>query len=102
MLDSFLKRLVTGSDSGKYNVVIFYILLLQSIEISAKEGVRLLTIYILWVQDCPDLKQDPSCEFLEESLRAITGNKVIFDQLINLASQVLFHLITLEPLDERN
>ena len=100
MWHSFLKRLVTEVIVVSINIVVFYILLLQSIEISAKEGVRLLTIYILWVQDCSDSKQDLSCEFLEESLRDVTGAKVIFDQLINLATQVLFHLITLELLDE--
>ena len=85
MWHSFLKRLVTEVIVVSITIVVFYILLLQSIEISAKEGVQLLTIYILWVQDCPDLKQDLSCEFLEESLRDITGTKVIFDQLMNLA-----------------
>ena len=100
MWDPFLKRLVTEVIVVGISIVVFYILLLQSIEISAKEGVRLLTIYILWVQDCSDSEQNLSCEFLEESLRDITGTKVIFDQLINLTLQVLFHLITLELLDE--
>ena len=100
MWHSFLKRLVTEVIVVSISIVVFYILLLQSIEISAKEGVRLLTIYILWVQDCSDSKPDISCEFLEESLRNVTGAKVIVDQLINLATQVLFHLITLELLDE--
>ena len=100
MWDSFLKRLVTEVIVVGISIVVFYILLLQSIEISAKEGVRLLTIYILWVQDCSDSGQNSGCEFLEESLRDITGTKVIFDQLINLTLQVLFHLITLELLDE--
>ena len=100
MWHSFLKRLVTEVIVVSVSIVVFYILLLQSIEISAREGVRLLTIYILWVQDCSDSKQEIGCEFLEESLRDVTGAKVIFDQLINLATQVLFHLITLELLDE--
>ena len=50
--------------------------------------------------DCPNLQQIPYCEFLEENLRGITGTKVIFDNVVNLGTQVLFHLITLELLDE--
>ena len=100
MWNFFLKRLVIEAIVVSINLVVFYILLLQSIELSAKEGVRLLTIYILWKQECPDLEQDQYCELLEENLRAITGIKVIFDHIINLGTQVLFHLITLELLDE--
>ena len=100
MWNLFLKRLVTEAIVVSINLVVFYILLLQSIKLSAKEGVRLLTIYILWKQDCPDPEQGEYCELLEENLRIITGTKVIFDHILNLGSQVLFHLITLELLDE--
>ena len=100
MLNFFLTRLFIESAVVSINLVVFYILLLKSIELSASEGVRLLTIYLLWKQECPDSEQVPYCELLEENLRVITGNKAILDHVINLGSQVLFHLITLELLDE--
>ena len=100
MWNFVLRQLVTEAIVVSINLVIFYILLLQSIELSAKEGVRLLTIYILWKQDCPDSEQDEYCELLEENLRVITGTKVIFDHVVNLGLQVLLHLLTLELLDE--
>ena len=100
MWNFFLKQLVTEAIVVSINLVVFYILLLQSIELSAKEGVRLLTIYILWKQDCPNTEQGQYCELLEHNLTVITGTKVIFDHIVNLGSQVLFHLITLELLDE--
>ena len=100
MLNFFLKRLVIEAIVVSINLVVFYILLLQSIELSAKEGVRLLTIYILWKQECPNLEQDSYCELLQDNLRTVTGVKAILDHIINLGSQVLFHLITLELLDE--
>ena len=100
MLNFFLKRLIIEAVVVSINLVVFYILLLQSIELSAKEGVRLLTIYVLWKQECPSLGQSQYCELLEESLRLVTGIKAILDHTINLGTQVLFHLITLELLDE--
>ena len=100
MLNFFLRRLIIEAIVVSINLVVFYILLLQSIELSAKEGVRLLTIYILWKQECPNPEQSQYCELLEENLRVVTGIKAILDHTINLGSQVLFHLITLELLDE--
>ena len=100
MLNFFLKRLVIEAIVVSINLVVFYILLLQSIKLSAQEGVRLLTIYILWKQECPNLDQNSYCELLEENLKIVTGVKAILDHIINLGSQVLFHLITLELLDE--
>ena len=38
--------------------------------------------------------------FWKKILRVITGVKAILNHIINLGSQVLFHLITLELLDE--
>ena len=77
MLNFFLKRLIIEAIVVSINLVVFYILLLQSIELSAKEGVRLLTIYILWKQECPNSEQSQYCELLEENLRIVTGIKAI-------------------------
>ena len=100
MLNFFLTRLFIEAVVVSINLVVFYILLLNSIELSASEGVRLLTIYLLWKQECPNSEQIQYCELLEENLRVITGVKTILNHIINLGSQVLFHLITLELLDE--
>ena len=100
MLNFFLTRLFIEAVVVSINLVVFYILLLNSIELSASEGVRLLTIYLLWKQECPNSEQIRYCELLEENLRVITGVKAILNHIINLGSQVLFHLITLELLDE--
>ena len=100
MWDYYLKGLVAETVVVSINLVIFYILLLQSIALSTKQGVQLLTFYILWRQDCPDQEQIFYCEVLEDNLRSITGTKVIFENIVNLTIQVLLHLITLELLDK--
>ena len=100
MLDFFLARLLIEVAVVGINLVIFYILLLNSIELSASKGVRLFTLYLLWKQECPDLEQIRYCELLEENLREITGTRTILDHITNLGAQVLFHLIILELLDE--
>ena len=100
MLNFFLKRLVIEAIVVSINLLVFYVLLLQSIELSAKEGVRLLTTYVLWKQECPNPEQNSYCELLQENLGAAAGVKAILDHIVNLGSQVLFHLITLELLDE--